>query len=71
MERLLVAIISVVALASIPAGTAFAAEPSPGHGPAFGHHAASMAREHARDGGQHFGACISAMARGETCPHAH
>jgi hypothetical protein len=32
---------------------------------------AGMAPEHAIAHGADFGACVSAMARGMACPHAH
>lgn len=69
MRKLLLGMTLSVALAAASAVPALAADPSPGGGPAFGRHIASMAPEHPRDGGATFGACVSAMARGEVCPH--
>lgn len=49
------------------AGTAFAEMPSPG--PEFGAHVSGMAPEHPQHHGSMFGACVSAMARGDVCSH--
>lgn len=39
-------------------------------GPGFGTHVSEMAPDHPRADGAEFGACVSAMARGESClPH--
>lgn len=51
------------------AGIATAAEPV--GGPGFGQHVAAVAPEHPIQCGAGFGACVSAMARGESCPHTH
>jgi hypothetical protein len=68
MRRLIV--VGLVLAASLvgvdPAG---AHEVAPGGGSAFGQHVAGMAPEHARAHGPHFGACVSAMAQNEDCPH--
>ena len=37
--------------------------------PDFGQHVSDMAPEHAQTHGVAFGACVSAMARGASCPH--
>lgn len=71
MRKVLTAMTVSAALAAAWAGPALAADPSPGAGPAFGRHIASMAPEHPREGNAAFGACVSAMARGQACPHGH
>ena len=48
-----------------------ASEPAPGGGSAFGQHVSSMAPEHPREFGAQFGACVSLIARGLPCGHAH
>ena len=65
--------LALVTVLTLGAGTrVLASEPSPGGGPSFGQHAASMAPEHPLElGGADFGACVSALASGETCPHSH
>jgi hypothetical protein len=50
---------------------ALAEDVVPGGGNDFGRHVAGMAPEHAVAHGADFGACVSAMARGSDCPHAH
>ncbi len=65
---------SLVAAAIAPLGllfgppTAGADMPAPG-GSEFGQHIASMAPGHPRDHGPMFGACVSAMATTDNCPH--
>lgn len=62
--------VAVVLLAAVPL-RAHAAEPTPGRGPAFGQHIASMALEHPPKLGREFGQCVSTMARGLPCEHTH
>lgn len=60
---------AAIAGALMPLGARAMEHPSPGGGPEFGQHVASMAPEHPREHGRMFGQCVSAMARGEDCPH--
>ena len=53
------------------AAPGLAQDVAPGGGNAFGQHVAGMTPEHAIAHGAEFGACVSAMARGLDCPHAH
>ena len=68
-------LVGVAALtAALLVGTAapgLAEDVTSGGGSAFGKHVAGMAPEHAIAHGADFGACVSAMARGLTCPHTH
>ncbi len=50
-------------------GFGFAQDMCPNPGPGFAEHVSSMAPEHPREHGSQFGACVSTMARGETCEH--
>jgi hypothetical protein len=68
-RRLLVVSIMVGSLVAGSAGTALAAEATPG--PGFGKHVSEMVPEHPRDHGRTFGECVSAMARGGVCDHTH
>jgi len=68
MKRLVVLSITIAG-ALAPLGAQAMDHPAPGGGPAFGQHVASMAPEHPREHGRMFGECVSAMARGEDCPH--
>ena len=60
----------IVILAGFGLMGALAGEmPRPGNGPEFGQHVSSMAPEHAREHGAHFGGSVSDMARGKDCGH--
>ena len=66
-RRLLVVSVMVGSLLAGSAGAALAVEVVPG--PGFGAHISEMAPDHPREHGRMFGACVSAMARGEACSH--
>jgi len=71
IRRLVVVAALTVALLVGTAVPGLAQDVAPGGGNAFGQHVAGMAPEHAIAHGADFGACVSAMARGLACPHAH
>ena len=68
-KHLIAAATAAILLGSLGTGIAAAEPPTPGGGPAFGQHVASMTPDHPQDHGAMFGECVSAMARGEGCPH--
>lgn len=71
MRRLVGVAVLTAGLVLGAAAPVLAHDVAPGGGNDFGQHVAGMAPEHAIAHGADFGACVSAMARGLDCPHAH
>ena len=71
MRRLVGVAALAVALLVGAAVPALAEDVAPGGGKDFGQYLACLAPEHAIAHGADFGACVSAMAQGVACPHAH
>ena len=72
MMRRLVSVAALTAALLVGAAVpALAEDVAPGGGKDFGQHLVCLAPEHAIAHGADFGACVSAMAQGMACPHAH
>jgi hypothetical protein len=71
LRRVVSVAVLTVGLVLGAAAPGLAQDVAPGGGNGFGQHVAGMVPEHAIAHGADFGACISAMARGLECPHAH
>jgi hypothetical protein len=71
LRRVVGVAVMTVGLVLGVAAPGVAQDVAPGGGNDFGQHVADMAPEHAIAHGADFGACVSAMARGQECRHAH
>ena len=69
MSRFLAFVVMVLLMTVLVTSGAFAQQVEPGDGNALGEHVSGMTPEHPTDHGQHFGECVSTMARTGTCPH--